>query len=269
MAQITSLLITRKNEIYWQLLGSDSVEPRSESLFGGSQDGDYITIKSYNGAIVYHRVYFGVIEYVDETNPANNYTPTNASDLFSFLKEQGFFVNSSSGGGSGGAVTFKQLLDVLSPGGFNGKAGNVYIISPDEQYLIPTPLSNVRNIQDLDNWLGGDVLSPDEYLLTSSNANGIITAPLANIVNRPALYDEFENIRKGWVWNGTSYVFNQEQYQNEIGDFFRFMKQNEDGVPVIYEARWKSGSQPDYNLANWQIYREDTVILPNEPGYEQ
>jgi len=267
MADITSLIITRKNELYWQLLSSDSTQVRSESLFAGSQDGDYITIKSFNGAIVYHRVYFGVIEYIDESDSANNFTPTNPSELFSFLKEQGFFVNSSSGGGSGGVSTFKQLLDVLSPGGFNGKAGNVYIVSENEQYLIPTPLSNVRNIQDLQNWLGEDVLTPNEYLLTSSNGNGIITAPLANIVNRPALYNEFENIRKGWVWDGTNYIFNEEQYQNEIGDFFRFMKQNDDGIPVIYEARWKGWDMN--NLNNWEIYRQDIVIIPGEPGYEE
>lgn len=107
--EITSLTITYTGGETWVLF-INNTDTRWEAFYTGSGYNDMLAFKSKTGGNVINWVPYWVINYVDETDPENNLTPTSALELHKYLKQVGFFDDSS--GGGGGVTTFLELEDV-------------------------------------------------------------------------------------------------------------------------------------------------------------
>lgn len=119
---ITSLTITRKEANIWVF--SDNETPEGEynisNAYSDRVHGDRITLITKSGGIIYNLIPYWVIEYVDEVDPENTFTPTSALQLHTYLDSVNFFGSSS---GEGGATAYIQLSD--TPSSYFGNEGKV------------------------------------------------------------------------------------------------------------------------------------------------
>lgn len=265
MENITSLIITRISTAYWVYSINGETQTRDAESYTGTGIGDYIIIKTLTGAPQVLNVHYSVVEYYDNNDSTNNLlNPSSRQEVQGHLIAQGFY-GGSTGGGTGGVTTLKALLDVLIPS-FSGRAGQVLAISDSEDFVITKAIQFVQKFQDLSNWLGGDDLLPNRYLLTSSqvdengNSIGVVTAPIGQIVNRPFMFNEAGVIHKGATIVGGNIVANEEQYQPEPGDSVTFFAFDEasNRLYKYNDARWLGGSMDDPDNYDWG-YR--TVFL--------
>lgn len=264
--QITSLVITKIAPKYWIYTVNDEEQTRDANAYTGTRIGDYITIKTVTGAPQALRVYFADIQYIDNLDPDNNLTsPSNPQEVQGHLISQGFYTDDTTGGGTGGVDIFKLLLDVAVPS-FAGRAGQVLKINDDETFIVSEFISFVQKFQDLSNWLGGEDLVPNRYILTSSqvdedgNSIGLISAPISQIINRPFLFNEAGVTHKGATIVSGEIVANEEQYTPEIGDAVTFFAFDEptNRLYKYIDAKWLGGSMDDPLNYDWG-YR--TVFL--------
>jgi len=261
--QITSLIITRRNAVYWVCQVNDEDITRDAAGYTGSREGDLITIKTISGAPLTLKVPYSYIQYYDANDADNNLiNPGSAEEMQGHLIAQNFYVNFNEGGGGGSAVqTFKALLDVLVPS-FIGRAGQAVVVSDNEQYL-ETAAFSAPLLQGLANYLGGDFL-PNRFVVTSSTvggdgiANGFGLADPINIINRAPRFDEMSIVKKGYVWVDNAVVKNEQDYIVEVGDVVEkwFFNEPDDIFPygqLVYMpfGRWNGG---DTNLLNSFTY---------------
>lgn len=117
---ITSLTITRKEANIWVF--SDNETPEGEynisNAYSDRVHGDRITLITKSGGIIYNLIPYWVIEYVDEVDPENTFTPTSALQLHTYLDSVNFFGSSS---GEGGATAYIELSD--TPSSYFGNEG--------------------------------------------------------------------------------------------------------------------------------------------------
>lgn len=272
--EITSLQITRRNAAYWTLLGSDSPNERDADNYTGTRNGDYLTIKTLTGAVIYKDVYYAYISYIDVAEPENNMTdPPSARELQAHLIAQGFYVGVDGGGGGTGVSTFKALLDVNVPS-FTGRALQLLRVNAAEQFVESFQYN--PKFTDSAEWIGGQLL-PNQYILTSNEVNEdgsakyIIQAPISQVVNRAFLFDEVAVVRKGYTNVDTGggvieAIPNTEPYLPEYGDYCEFTwRDPENGAVWLYTyARWATG---DFiaDPANYIWDERNRKPLPTEP----
>jgi len=276
--QITSLIITRRNAVYWVYQVNDEDITRDAAGYTGSREGDYITIKTISGAPLTIKVPFSYIKYYDANDSDNNMTdPGSAEEMQGHLIAQNFYVNFNEGGGGGSAVqTFKALLDVLVPS-FVGRAGQAVVVADNEQYLETASLSTPL-LQGLANYLGGAFL-PNKYIVTSSavdgggNAIGFVLADVNNIINRPAAFSETTILQKGYLWIEDVMTPNIEQYSLEPGDLIArwYYLAPDDDFPVgrvLYATgRWNGADITNINNISRGGLRQ-YFAFDTDPDYE-
>lgn len=127
---ITSLTIIRKAADLWVFTDNETPpgKIRAKNAYGGGVDIDNVTIITQTGGIVYNSIPYSVIEYVDEIDPGNSFTPTSALQLFTYLKSVNFF---SSNSGEGSAIALTGLIDALFSDYF-GRGGQAVVIDDSE-----------------------------------------------------------------------------------------------------------------------------------------
>lgn len=260
MEEITSLVITRKATKYWVYVVNGETESRDANAYTGTRQGDYITIKTLTGAPQAVRVYYNVIQYIDNLDPTNNLTdPSNAEEVQGHLISQGFYTDDTTGGGTGGVDIFKLLLDVNVPS-FSGRAKQVLAIDDNEAFVITKVLETISRIQDATDWLGSTLI-PNSYVLTSSqvdedgNSIGFIQSPTSQIINRPFLYTEQGTIHKGATVVDGAVIPNPEPYTPEAGDVTQLFQyvESEDRVYFIPFAKYLGGVTSDISNYDWSI----------------
>jgi len=274
--QITSLVITKRSGNFWSLNVNESPQGDeiAQDAYRGGVDGQFITIKAANGAILVHQVPFSVVQYIDTLDNANSLlNPQSPLELMAHLQDENFFIgNINDGSGSGDSVTFKSLTDV-AVNSFLGLENYILQIDSNGQYIIAVPnTANTLKLQQLQNYLNNDYFPPDSYIITGSqtdvngNATGFGIAPILNLIDRPAEFNEPKLYRKGYVYIDGVFTVNQEVYIAEIGDYFNTIIFNESGYPILYEGRWRGGDMTDLNNFTWG--EGEFYPLPGEPGYE-
>lgn len=139
MDEITSLIITYTGNNIWTLTDQDG-NVRSEAYYSGSLVNDLIFIKSKTGGNVIGRIPFEAVSYVDQIEPDNSFTPIDAVDLLTKLKQRGFF--DVTGGGGGGVDRLTELLDVATAN-YLGKAGWVFTVNDDQTTVEFKPITGL------------------------------------------------------------------------------------------------------------------------------
>lgn len=271
MEEITSLVITRKATKYWVYVVNGETESRDANAYTGTRQGDYITIKTLTGAPQAVRVYFNVIQYIDNLDPTNNLTdPSNAEEVQGHLISQGFYTDDTTGGGTGGVDIFKLLLDVNVPS-FSGRAKQVLAIDDNEAFVITKVLETISRIQDATDYIGGQFL-PNKYLMTSNQVDedgfsvGLVQADNDLVVNTPIPFGVYRVKVKGYIESGTvepyTYTPNIENFVLESGDIVEGISAT-DGK--LYEMRYISGNPT--LLSNYEIIGWKKISIPGEPTY--
>lgn len=265
MEEITSFIITRHSEVYYDYVVNDNPLPEGPSGCTGYLQDDFIIVKSITGAPQTKRVHFSVIEYYDTTNPDNNLTnPVNAQEMMRHLVEQNFLKGSSDNSGGGGSLTtaFKSLTDVNVPT-FFGNAGKMVVVAGNEEYLILVPASSVQNFKDLHDVNITEYI-PNSYILTNSTGTALIQAPVQQIINRPFAFNEAGVTHKGATDVDGVIVPNEENYTPEIGDAVTFFAYDA-ATNRLYkysDAEWLGGSMDDPANYDWGIrtvWLEDVI----------
>jgi len=272
---VNRLIITRKSANHWVYVLNDEPDTRDANAYTGNRNGNLITINTITGAIILPDVYYSVISYYSEVDPSKNMvTPVSAELLQGHLIEETFFripTGGTGGGGSGGVDEFKQLTDVDVPS-FTGRNGQILYIDGLFIRSMQNPLLNI-NLQDLANYLNPGYFPPDSYLITGSqtdgsgNATGFGVAPILNLIDRPAEFNEARFFKKGYQYIDGDLTPNQDIYVQEVGDYFQAMIINTDGYPVLYTGRWKGGDLTDLASIEWGD--GDFYPMEGEPGYEE
>ncbi len=126
----TNIKITKKAVDVWEI--TDNTTPiggngHFSNQWAGIVNGNYLTIKTDTGQIIYNKEPYNVFQYVDELDSGNNLNaPASSLQLAIHLTQQGFFPDSANGGG--GVDTFLELQDVLIPNYF-GRDGQYVKVS--------------------------------------------------------------------------------------------------------------------------------------------
>ena len=136
---ITSLTITYTGNEIWTLTDNEG-NVRSEAFYSGAIYNDYLFIKSKTGGNVYAMVPYTIVSYIDEIEPANSFTPANATELLTKLKQFGFF--DVTGGGGGGVDRLLELLDVDTPN-YLGKQGWFLVVNDDQTTVSFKPMTGI------------------------------------------------------------------------------------------------------------------------------
>lgn len=147
MADLTSLEIRKISVDTWVII-ENGIEAnfRGQNKYTGGIDGDYVNIKSLNGAQEYKRVPFSIISYTDTITPANSRASFSSSQEFLIYGNQtGFFIDG--GSGTGGATSFDALTD--TPNSKIGSAGKSVVVSEDEATLEYTLIPIINNSTDI------------------------------------------------------------------------------------------------------------------------
>lgn len=131
MADITALEIRKTaNKTWIVLVNGIEAAFKGQNLYHGGIDGDFVTIKAFNGAPVVERVPYSIIKYVDTVTPANTRNSfATSKELLAYGIQTGFFVDGSSTG-SGGPTSFTELDD--TPDSYIGRGGQVLVINESE-----------------------------------------------------------------------------------------------------------------------------------------
>lgn len=263
---ITSLTITRRSNRYWTTQSSEDVSSLGSSYYSGTRKGDYLTIKTFTGGIIYPSVPYNVVHYIDTVESANTVmTFISGEQLEGYLIEQNFYppIDVNSGGGSGGVDRLTELLDSFIPNyiGREGKFIRVNLAGTGFE-ATNNPLQALR-FQDLVNV--PDVMPRNKLVMTSniatfampgfpSQSNGIIFVDPINYINRPPEFSEGRIIRKGYIWQDGGVVENEENYVTEVGDICDriFIYAASDDYPygqVLYMpfGRYKGGDENSPN----------------------
>jgi len=248
--EIESLTITRLAPSYWVYVANGDIEGDANA-YTGTRNGDFLTIKTRTGAILLEDIYFGYIDYIDQSEPLNNLiNPSSAQEMQGHLVAQGFYEGSA-GEGTGSVTTFKQLLDVAVPS-FFGREGQFLVIDENGEFVNTTqnPAQSLK-LQDLDNYLSTG-FAPRMIVMTSSLQNddgtaaGFVLSSPYNLINRPPKYDEVAVMKKGYVVIDNSVIFNQEEYALEIGDICLIWSDTTgETVPELIMGKWNGGSVND------------------------
>jgi len=131
--EYTSLEIRKIGSKSWAVIpnGIDA-DLRWQSDYTGGGFGNFITIKSINGAQEWKNIPYTVISYTDVVTPANNRPSFSSPQEFQiYAKQTGFFVDGDSGTGT--ATSFNELTD--TPDTKTGSAGKAVVVSYDETQL--------------------------------------------------------------------------------------------------------------------------------------
>lgn len=268
---ITSLTITYEGNDVWSY--NDNTMPSGAtagaSFYDGTWNLDLVTFKTDNGGILYNNIPYDIIEYIDSTNPSNNYTPTSAKDLIVFLKGINFFDKGISGGS--GADTLLELDDVFIANYF-GRALQVLRVNAAETGVESFAAALVQNFTDLldtPNVIG--VANKNKFVAVNNAGNALVYVPnpLINFTIPIAGFGVF-NIAKGYHWEGSDLVLNSAE-EFEIGDFcsVTLYVNNADpneGVILIPHARYKGGSQD--LAASFEYNYSEKIAFDSEPDSE-
>lgn len=212
----TSITITRIGQRSWQFTDNVNVSPISRNKYTGGRFGDYFNFKASGGEILYTDVPWSIIEYVDNVDPDNSFTPTSSEQLFVFLNElDNFFLDSYDNGG-GGVITDYTVLGAqdVDIATLAGQAGKRLGVNETGTKIVLVDALALTSIKTLEEWVQGDVLLPNKFLLTNNDGTKIIQGDIELIVNTPIAVDEFRVIAKGTQGG----VPNVEMYVKEIGD---------------------------------------------------
>lgn len=214
----TSLIITKTSANIWKLVDNTMPEGSDGKFASGFADigtDDFVTFTTKTGQNLYRQIYYGIVTYIDNLDPENNFTPTSGLDLHTKLLGLGFFGNGSGGGET--ATTLLELTDAEFPNYF-GRAGQAIIVAENEAGFTTVPFSNVQNSTDL-----GDMpseLLPNKYLTTNNDGTAYQLSNIDLIINTPIPVDVFRVVEKGVVYDeGTdTYVKNTEPFLKQPGD---------------------------------------------------
>lgn len=148
MADITALEIRKTaNKTWIVLVNGIEAAFKGQNLYHGGIDGDFVTIKAFNGAPVVERVPYSIIKYVDTVTPANTRNSfATSKELMAYGIQTGFFVDGSSAG-SGGPTSFTGLDD--TPDSYIGRGGQVLKINESETAVISEEMPIINVSTDL------------------------------------------------------------------------------------------------------------------------
>lgn len=273
MEEITSLIITKKAASYWVYQVNGETQTRDANAYTGTREGDYFTMGTRTGAPQLVNVYYAVISYVDELDSGNNVNAPASSPeaLQAHLIAQGFYEAGSTGGGGTGAEYFTDLGDTFAS--YIGREGHNITVNASGTGLTSAQ-NSIPTLQQLANYLGGSTIPKNHAVITSSvdngsgSAIGFTTAPLYNLINRPAGFFEFAIIRKGWTWVDGILNVNQEEYAMEVGDICSFIYNDDANQQLWYYpyARYKGGEDLG-ELTNWEAPYRLRLAYEGEPDY--
>lgn len=199
---ITQIKIYKRTSLLWSIYDntqpSENIEDnRISSNYSAESIGDYVTIKTKTGGIMYEKVHYSIVTYIDTIDNANNFTPTSAGDLIAKLKLQGFFGTEENQ--SGGVFLFKELSDTFSS--FAGYDGQVLMIDEATNKVKPYNLGAFdQNNVGLYLFFGelagtGDVTPEDASNFLNSQQYAITVSP----TRTPVTF--------GFTRNGKRYIF--------------------------------------------------------------
>lgn len=211
----TSITITRIDTDAWIFTDNENVT-RARDFYKGGFNGEYFHFSASGGEILYNSVPWSIISYVDNVDPENSFTPESPDELFAFLKSlTGFFFGSYDNGGGGIITDYTVLgaIDVAIPT-LTGQAGKRLGVNETGTKIVLVDALALTSIKTLEEWVQGDVLLPNKFLLTNNDGTKIIQGDIELIVNTPIAVDEFRVIAKGTQGG----VPNEELYVKEIGD---------------------------------------------------
>lgn len=211
-----SLEIYKRTSRSFTLVKDGVLENESGSNeYDGIFMGNYLYIKTGNGAVMYNQVPYSVITYIDEVEGSAPETFTNAFQAFDKLKQVGFLKDSTTSGGSGSTQSFIDLDDV-NVSTLAGRQGQYVKVNETGTALITAMLYTISRITEALDYLGG-ALTANKYLATNASATGFILADIDLIINRPIGVDEFRVIAKGI--NPDTGNPNIEDFVKEPGDW--------------------------------------------------
>lgn len=269
MIQYASLTITKASNVTFTI---DAVELRNgtevplpqygSSEYTGTFMGNYLYIKTGTGAIAYLQVPYDVITYVDEVGGGTD-TYDSAFQAHDSLKQAGFFVYSTNGGGSGSAGKFVDLTDVNVPS-LVGRQGQVVRVNETGTALETAMIGTADKFVNLLDW-GGGALQPNKYLATNSLGNAVVQLDIDTIENTPIPAGFFRLKAKGYIWDGSDYIFNQEEFANEAGDFYEGFALGDDGYMYYYPTTRWDGAGDVQDIANHVYAKKELIPLTGEP----
>lgn len=224
------------------------IDQYEASQYTGVRMGDYIYIKTGTGANSFLQVPYNVITYID-TILETNETFTDPAQVVTRLKEVGFFVDSTAGGGGGGTDTFKELLDV-NVSTFTGRAGYSVVVDSTGTYLELAQRYSASRMTELLDWIGG-ALEGNKYIITTAvPPYRVAQADIDQVINKPIPVDTFRVVAKGV--NPDTGNPNLEDFIKEVGDWC-------EGVSGIdgkyYTLIYLGGDDTDiesYEITGWK-----------------
>lgn len=276
MANFTSITIRRKSTRLWVFI--DNTMPigsagRAASFNSATINNTLMTFATKTGGVLYNEEPVTIFNYIDETDSSKNYTPTNAAAFMQYLFDQDFF--GVSGGGSGDIPAIYELSDSLI-GSLVGRQNQAFVVDPSGIGFTTKPITNVQKLQDLSNV--PDIMPPGKLVMTSSFTTGIIP-PLQSIgiifvdpdtyVNTPipSLFLRLKS--KGYVYDGTNYIYNEEPFLAEAGDYFEGYKLDTISNIIYYYplTRW-NGTGDVQDIENHIYNNKVKLTFMGEPGHE-
>lgn len=276
MSNFTSITIRRKSTRLWVFI--DNTMPsgssgRAASFNSATINNTLMTFATKTGGVLYNEEPVSIFNYIDETDSSKNYTPTNAAAFMQYLFDQDFF--GVSGGGSGDIPAIYELSDSLI-GSLVGRQNQAFVVDPSGIGFTTKIINSVNIFQDLNNV--PDFMPPGKLVMTSSfttgstppfQSFGIIFVDPDTYVNTPIPPLFLRLKSKGYVYDGTNYIYNEEPFLAEAGDFFEGYKLDTVSNIIYYYplTRW-NGTGDVQNMANHIWIERTKLTLPGEPGFE-
>lgn len=189
---ITQIKIYKRTSLLWTIY--DNTQPseniqdnRISSNYAAESTGDFVTIKTKTGGILYEKKHFSIFRYIDTIDNSNNFTPTSAGDLIAKLKLRGFFGTEE--GGSGGVFLFKELSDTFSS--FAGLNGHFLMINEvtnkiEPYNLAPFDQNNIGLYLFFGELPGTGVITAQEV---ANFINGILSAVNVTAKITPVIFE--------------------------------------------------------------------------------
>lgn len=246
-----AIIITRYAPRSWGIKDVEANTEKLSNIYTGIIDiiSGEVAISSTRGGLILNNRNWAEFTYVDNVDPSESFTPTNATDLAVRLNElEGFFLHGSSEGGGGSTDFYIQFAQDAVISTLLGKAGYSLVVDPTGSHFELKQISGgATSITQLQEWQAGDALQPQKFLLTSNDATKILQGDIDLVVNTPIAVDEFRVVAKGTQGG----VPNQEEYVKEIGDFCEGVYS---GDGRNYDLIYKGGDQSllaSYEIRGW------------------
>lgn len=276
MANFTSITIRRKSTRLWVFI--DNTMPvgsvgRAASFNSATINNTLMTFATKTGGVLYNEEPVTVFNYIDETDSSKNYTPTNAAAFMQYLFDQDFF--GVSGGGTGDIPAIYELADSLI-GSLIGRQNQSFVVDPSGIGFTTKVINSVSIFQDLLNV--PDFMPPGKLVMTSNfttgstppfQSFGIIFVDPDTYINTPIPSQFLRLLSKGYIYDGTNYIPNEENFLAEAGDFFNGYKLDEiTNIMYFYPlTRW-TGTGDVQDIENHIYNNKVKLTFMGEPGHE-